>query len=382
MKRPKIIERRAEFDAPVVFFTFTLLGVVYIVFAKLYDVSAVVVTLAPVALMLSYAAMILFLRNLRLRDDQTGDNFYYMGFIFTLTSLAVSLYQFNSRGAIDDIVRNFGIAVASTIAGIALRIFFNQMRRDPIEVEHYSRLDLAEASARVRRELDGMLIEFSHFRRTNQQMLAEGFQEIREQVEISTQGTMASMEAMAKGALQHVRDANNAVANEVNAHDIKQQLDEASKSVKRVGSVLAKSSEQIGQATAALSGKLSDFSSPEKIFEIKLQPTIDGLQKAISGAIDRLDVQHRETERFRAAFTDVAATLERSAGDLARAANAMEALQRPGARQRGLFARFRRAEADAAEPSDTPEPPHSPSPTRTRSAIEEALDEKSGPADR
>ena len=37
----------------------------------------------------------------------------------------------------------------NTIAGITLRILFNQMRRDPVEVEATARLELAEASRRV-----------------------------------------------------------------------------------------------------------------------------------------------------------------------------------------------------------------------------------------
>src|ERR1700675_1875280 len=108
--------------------------------------------------MIGYAVL-LGARVFRLRDDQSGDNLYYMGFLFTLTSLAVSLYQFSSDGSAEQIVQNFGIAIGSTIAGITLRIFFNQMRRDPVEVEHTARLELANASRRLRRELDSTVIE-------------------------------------------------------------------------------------------------------------------------------------------------------------------------------------------------------------------------------
>ena len=79
-----------------------------------------------------------------------------MGFLFTLTSLAVSLYQFSAAGSAEQIVQNFGIAIASTIAGITLRILFNQMRRDPVEVEATARMELAEASRRVKRELESV----------------------------------------------------------------------------------------------------------------------------------------------------------------------------------------------------------------------------------
>lgn len=189
--------RQADLGPPVFFGTFTLVGVVFIVLAKSLAWPAPVVTGAPVALMVGYAVAILLLRRLRLRDDQTGDNFYYMGFIFTLTSLAMSLIQYSTGSDVSEIVVNFGIAVASTIAGIVLRILFNLVRRDPVEVEHVARLELADASRRVRLELDDILMELAHFRRTNQQMLEEGFHEIRDEVQRAAD---ASTEAIAKSA--------------------------------------------------------------------------------------------------------------------------------------------------------------------------------------
>jgi hypothetical protein len=102
-----------------------------------------------------------------------------MGFLFTLTSLAVSLYQFSAEGSAEQIVKNFGIAIASTIAGITLRILFNQMRRDPVEVEATARLELAEASRRVKRELDSTVLEFSYFRRMTQQSMSDALDEAR-----------------------------------------------------------------------------------------------------------------------------------------------------------------------------------------------------------
>src|SRR5205823_5195428 len=116
---------------------------------------AVAVTSIPVAIMLLYALCVKFLPFFRLREDQAGDNLYYMGFLFTLTSLGVSLYQFRADGPAEEIVQNFGVAVGSTIAGVALRVLFNQMRLDPVDVEQSARLELAEAARRVRKELDG-----------------------------------------------------------------------------------------------------------------------------------------------------------------------------------------------------------------------------------
>src|SRR3984957_5217452 len=165
----------------LIFFGVVALGSGYIIFSKLHDFGAVAVTAVPVLIMIGYA-LLLSARLLRLGDHQSGYNLYNMGFLFTLTSLAVSLYQFSSAGSAEQIVQNFGIAIGSTIAGITLRIFFNQMRRDPIEVEAASRLELAEASRRVKRELESSILEFGYFRRMTQQSITDALDEARESI--------------------------------------------------------------------------------------------------------------------------------------------------------------------------------------------------------
>src|ERR1700719_1411841 len=108
--------------------TFVTAGCAYIILAKLRGIEAFYVTFVPVGIMVAYALLISLARGLRLRDDQSGDNLYYMGFLFTLTSLGVSLYQFSATRAAEEIVQNFGIAIGSTLAGIGVRGILNQTR--------------------------------------------------------------------------------------------------------------------------------------------------------------------------------------------------------------------------------------------------------------
>ena len=140
-------------------------------------------TVVPLGLMLVYALALGLARYLRLRDDQAGDNLYYLGFLYTLTSLGVSLWQFSVDDGAEGIVTNFGIAIASTILGVALRVVFNQMRQDPLEVERTARLELADAARRVRQELDATTFEFASFRRATQQVFEEGLVQTREHAE-------------------------------------------------------------------------------------------------------------------------------------------------------------------------------------------------------
>lgn len=223
-----------------VFAIFVAAGCAFIVAAKLFDLPLLAVTLVPVTIMLSYAATAFFVREIRLRDDQTGDNLYYMGFLFTLTSLGVALYQFNSLGGVESIVRNFGIAITSTIAGIALRVFFNQMRRDPAEVERAARLELADAARRVRRELDGTVLELKQFRRATQQSIREAYEEIQE----------------------HVGKAGDSLS------------EEAGRVSSRIG--------EIGAALSDMTAKLKEMRLPEELIAIKLSP----VSKAFAASVE------------------------------------------------------------------------------------------------
>lgn len=135
------------------FFAAFLIGAVGISLMKIQNVAQVWVTVYPVSIMLIYAGIVLYNRRAQLREDQSGDNLYYLGFLFTLVSLSFALYQFNGEDATAKIIENFGIALATTITGLVLRVCFNQMRTDPAGTEREARMELADAAAQLRTDL-------------------------------------------------------------------------------------------------------------------------------------------------------------------------------------------------------------------------------------
>jgi uncharacterized protein YlxW (UPF0749 family) len=143
--------------------------------------SQAITTAVPVVLMLSYALVCWGIRGVRIREDRIADNCYYLGLLFTLVSLAYSLYVFDvNGGATNAIITNFGIALATTIVGLALRVFFAQMREDPVEYEREARSELAQASSHLKTELDQAATEFRIFRQTLAQSIEEGLSHIVE----------------------------------------------------------------------------------------------------------------------------------------------------------------------------------------------------------
>jgi methyl-accepting chemotaxis protein len=140
----------------------------YLVLHAWLDVPQVYVTLAILAVMGAYALFAMKAGRFRLRLDQAGDNAYYLGLLFTLTSMAFALYEFGlatelEGSGVEQIISNFGIALASTVAGIFLRVFLHQMRVDPADVESMTRIELSDASKRVRASLDNVYLDFGRF---------------------------------------------------------------------------------------------------------------------------------------------------------------------------------------------------------------------------
>jgi hypothetical protein len=286
----------------LLFFGVVAVGVGYIVISKLNDFSAVAVTAVPVLVMIGYAVL-LAARPFRLRDDQSGDNLYYMGFLFTLTSLAVSLYQFSAAGSAEQIVQNFGIAIASTIAGITMRIFFNQMRRDPIEVEASARLELAEASRRVKRELESTILEFGYFRRMTQQSASDAVDEVRESIGRAREKLAGEIEKFVLTQGQPFEDASKRSSETLDSMNERTvQILEVSRQLVQEGEQLAKSTASVVKAIDSLLAELGSLRTPGTAAEDKLAPLIesltqvvDKLNKSAETQSENIDINIRHT---------------------------------------------------------------------------------------
>ncbi|MGJ5181845.1 hypothetical protein ACQR16_34610 [Bradyrhizobium oligotrophicum] len=303
----------------LLFFSVVALGSGYITISKMYSWPALYVTSVPVLIMIGYALILGIARLFRLRDDQSGDNLYYMGFLFTLTSLAVSLYQFRADGAAEQIVQNFGIAIASTIAGITLRIFFNQMRRDPIEVEATARLELADASRKVKRELESTVLEFGYFRRMTQQSITEALDEINEALGTASDKLATEIRTFAQTAGKPLEEASQKSGKTLDALNEKvvDTLETASARLVNESDQLSRSTASIVKAIDGLAAKLASMQMPEQIIEIKLAPVISGLTKAINSFSKSAEVQAktidsslRQTQAMGAAIDRLVQTVQ------------------------------------------------------------------------
>ncbi len=160
------------------FIIFAVVGCVGIVVSKVAldatnPTNSLIVSGGAVAVMLLYAFIVWRAMKGRIRADQAGDNLYYLGLLYTLSGLAYAIFTFRPGAKSDSIVEGFGIALATTIAGLMLRVFFNQVRADLVEIEDRARIELTEAATALKSELNQIVVEMNDFGRLTRQSLKE-----------------------------------------------------------------------------------------------------------------------------------------------------------------------------------------------------------------
>jgi methyl-accepting chemotaxis protein len=231
---------------------------------KVYEYNSDFVAGIAVALMVAYGLIAYRIPEVHIRLDRLGDNFYYLGFIYTLASMSAALLQLRASPNIESILGSFGIALITTIVGVAGRVMFAQMRTELDDVEAMVRRDLIQTSNDLRAQLHISLRDFETFQRmvlqVSDESVAQSDKIVAEQVsevgkaaktaagEIS--GAFKRNQTPAKSLIKAIEDISKSVGDlttklgavEFPADKIEGQLtkigDELEKSINRVSAAL------------------------------------------------------------------------------------------------------------------------------------------------
>lgn len=224
------------------FFVLAIVGALAIVLAKLFGLGTGWIALSAILLMLVYAFVVGSTGTGRVRADQAGDNCYYLGLIYTLVSLSYAIGTFDPNDTASTIVQSFGIALATTIWGLILRVFFNLGRPDLENVEEQARLELAQASSRLKTELREVVLQMKDFSVGLQQSLQETHHAATESMETFTKASVDGLNNI-------VDNANGAIRREAN--DFAARAEKYDSSFGELLTKLDKHSESLDELTNA-----------------------------------------------------------------------------------------------------------------------------------
>jgi methyl-accepting chemotaxis protein len=265
-------------------FDIVLFGLAYVSGLLLYiylhffsSSSQILITAIIVSIIVLYAVLVSVIPAVKVRRDQAGDNAYYLGLLFTLSSMAIALYEYGavevvregaglSSDAAQAVISNFGIALFSTIFGILVRVVLHQMRIDPVEVEAETRYELAEAARKTRSRIEQLTMDLAQFHESVRQRSSDVVEELsaqarqtitslREELEKSNREMVSSIGELHGQILVSTRELTGKILETANEA---QKAMEKLKSVQGPPSQLADSLQRIEELTGRISDRTKE----------------------------------------------------------------------------------------------------------------------------
>jgi cytochrome c556 len=191
------------------FVAFAVVGFAIIVSTKALGIRTTWVAVGAIVAMSSYALVIGRAGTGRVRADQAGDNCYYLGLIYTLASLSYAIATFDPGDTGTTIVQGFGIALATTIFGLILRVFFSQGRPDLENVEEQTRVEMTDAVVRLKAELGDVVRQLNDFTRIVQLSMTELQQSATASITNFTNTSVQGLQGVVEAASSTIRDEAN-----------------------------------------------------------------------------------------------------------------------------------------------------------------------------
>ncbi len=325
MSRVKFISRMHDVRTPetldkALLLLAFLVGVFGGLAIKLLHVHPFVAAAFAAVVLVLYATLTFFTTHLQLEPEVIGDNCYYLGFLFTLTSLSITLYFVVQAGMaeraalIPEVISGFGIALSSTIVGVFLRVLMMQFRVDIVSRERETRLELDDAARRLRAELNGAIARMKDFTVESVQQASEREAKLRDATRIvvdemsrEIQSSAMNISKFSEEAAQLTAQREAKLRSETDAllTDLRLELVEGTKSVQR----------EIETTLRAQGAAIATEMSAS--VQRSTQGSEEGIKAAISSILATVKTLETANADAAAQFGDIVMGLTRHASTLA-----------------------------------------------------------------
>jgi len=249
-------------------FGFSIFAGIASIFLGTYFSNWILNIAIPIAIMLFYSWKINKDASDTLSIEQKADSVYYMGFILTLVAMTSSLVALAYDDALqfNAIVINFGLALATTILGLAIRIMWLQL----------SSQDLADAEANLKDKI------------------LKRAQELQDQTE-KIVGTMTALSNQLNKVSEPLQANFSQLVTTMNISDgittKLQQLEQSTHSAAQSLQIIASMAESLAKSSSDLNGAIDT----EVIKNINnLNKSIINIQKNIQKT-DKMVIEREET---------------------------------------------------------------------------------------
>jgi len=267
----------------------------------------------PVIVMIGY---IYFVQSadVNLPDSIKGDSYYYLGFILTLASLAISLINLSVSESVnmDSIIGSFGAALSTTIIGLVARLALATFSAATAERTEQLENEIEDSLISFRLQLEelttGVISSIVKVHTTTEDTLKKT---LRSYASVNDELTTLYSSKMNEGE-KRISDAMNMLANSVEQVDVSPDL--ISKPI----------NESLSGVISALKAHEKDYIELNKGFNTKhkaLTKQLESTSNIINEHIDRQETAlsasiQKQMEKYEKTLNEVGLSIISSLGDI------------------------------------------------------------------
>jgi ABC-type transporter Mla subunit MlaD len=269
----------------------------------------------PIGLMLLYIALGLARPDDAVSDERFADSCYYLGFIFTVSSILVALLDIGSIGSkIGEISVRFAAAMVSTVLGLVVRVYLVNFRVDLHGATRDSETGVLDAARNFRRHLDLAVEQLREF----QLLVSDACKSATIQTETAIRAAAAEQSRRITMSFDQMTAEHRKVVDETASHmkAASQTLSGALyEYAESLASGTAKFESTVQSYAAKLEQRLSQTGLPEDYFAARLDPALANVARAI-------DHTGQQVQSMASVFQDHTQRISTLLGNLAEAAEA------------------------------------------------------------
>lgn len=236
----------------------------------------------PLLVMAAYIVLGLKRQDRDVTDEKFADSCYYLGFIFTITSIVFSLFDLPHIGErIQDIAVRFGAAMVSTVFGLTVRVYLVSFRPDSSDALRDSEDAVLEAAQKFREQLVMAYEKLGDFQSQVTSAAQNSVEAVKLQVEKLTQDHSTRMERVFVELNERNQQAVTQALSEVSSASSRmaQSVDGYAESMKSSLRSLGDKVEVFGDAVTL---RLKTTTFPDDYFASRLAPPLEQLKAAAS----------------------------------------------------------------------------------------------------
>lgn len=234
----------------------------------------------PLLIMSAYIVLGYFRHDNDVTDEKFADTCYYLGFIFTITSIIFSLFDLPHIGTrIQDIAVRFGAAMVSTVLGLAVRVYLVSFKKDVADAIKDAEDAVLDATRKFTEQLTVALERLRDFEAQVDTAAKASVERVNLQVESLSKNhadkltaffadlTNKNQEAFTS-ALSEVKTASQRLAESVDGYSLGMRSN--------LGSIEAK----VGAFTDAVTERLKTTTFPDDYFAQHLSSPLSQLKES------------------------------------------------------------------------------------------------------